>query len=192
MIQVPDNREVRPTADRVREALFSILASRMVGARVLDAYAGSGALGFEALSRGAAHVLFIEADRRVARLLHDNGVDLGLEGRFSVRHARAADWLDHASPEIPFDLILADPPYEGAETASFLPLAASPRWLSPTGWIVVERGRSHHAVETAGHGVSRFRSAVYGRSGLDFYRADPDLAPENGAGEASTGGSTRK
>ena len=189
---MPDGRCLRPTADRVREALFSILGPRVAGARVLDAYAGSGALGFEALSRGAAHVLFIEADRRVARLLHENGLDLGLEGRFLVCHARAAGWLDLASPEAPFDLILADPPYKKDETASFLPLAASPRWLSPTGWFLVERGYSHLAVETAGHGVSRFRTAVYGRSGLDFYRAGADPVRQTGRGAASADESPRK
>jgi 16S rRNA (guanine966-N2)-methyltransferase len=191
-IRVPEGRDVRPTADRVREALFSILGPRVTGARVLDAYAGSGALGFEALSRGAAEVVFIEADGRVARLLQDNGRELGLEGRFIVRNARAAGWLEQGSPGAPFDLILADPPYEEAEIKDFLPLAASSRWLSPGGWIVVERGRSLPAFELAVPGIHRFRSAVYGRSGLDFYRSEagPGLGTED-AGD-SPAGSSRK
>jgi 16S rRNA (guanine966-N2)-methyltransferase len=191
-MRVPEGREVRPTADRVREALFSILGARVAGARVLDAYAGSGALGFEALSRGAAEVLFIESDGKVARLLRDNGRDLGLEGCFTVRTARAADWLEQESPEVPFHLILADPPYEKAEIERFLPLAASPRWLSADGWIVVERGRSRIAVESAGTGIARFRSAVYGRSGLDFYRRVGWAEPETSRGGESPGRKPRK
>jgi len=189
---VPEGPGVRPTADRVREALFAIVGPRVVAARVLDAYAGSGALGFEALSRGAAEVLFIESDRRVARLLRDNGLSLGLEGRFSVKNARAADWLEHGSPEAPFDLVFADPPYEKAEIDSFLPLAASPRWLSATGWIVVERGRSRPAIEVAGTGVSRFRTAFYGKSGLDFYRAGAVPGAKTGGGGGSPPGPPRK
>ena len=101
----------RPTTDRVREALFNVLASRidLDGAQVLDLYAGSGALGLEALSRGAASVVLVDDDRRTAGVIARNIATVGLPGA-SVRRARVAEFLN-SDPVAPVDLILADPPY---------------------------------------------------------------------------------
>jgi 16S rRNA (guanine(966)-N(2))-methyltransferase RsmD len=170
-IRVPQGRSVRPTAERVREALFSILGDRVSGARVLDAYSGSGALGFEALSRGAERVVFLEADRSVARLVEENAATLGISARCTIHPTEAAAWLSSGREERPFDLILADPPYGAEGVTRFLTQASSPLWLASEGWIVLERGAGLDAREEAGHGVVRFRTAGYGTTCLDFYAA---------------------
>lgn len=117
-IDAPRGRRTRPTAERVREAWFSALAGDVDGARVADLYAGSGALGIEALSRGAAHVHFVESDRRAVALLRRNVAMLGLADRSHVVRNDAIAWVDGldepadvAGPGAPLDLVLADPPY---------------------------------------------------------------------------------
>lgn len=131
----------RPTSDRVREALFAALDHDpgLDGAAVLDLGAGSGALGLEALSRGAAHALFVESDRRAASVLRRNVADLGLPGA-EVRAAPAASVLAGPAPR-PFDVVLVDPPYDlpDAEIAGWLAAAAAHGWLGADATVVVER-----------------------------------------------------
>ena len=139
-IAVPP-RGTRPTSDRVREALFSALVAGpgLGGAAVLDLCAGSGALGLEALSRGAAHALFVESDRRAADVLRRNVAALGLSGAV-VRVATAAAVL--AVPaERRYDVVLVDPPYEvpATEVAAWLAAAAAHGWLADDVTVVVER-----------------------------------------------------
>jgi 16S rRNA (guanine966-N2)-methyltransferase len=133
----------RPTSDRVREALFSALVADpgLAGAAVLDLCAGSGALGLEALSRGAAHALFVEADRRTAGVLRRNVAALGLPGA-EVRAAGAAAVLG-APADRAYDVVLVDPPYAtpDAEVAGWLAAAHAHGWLAPGAVVVVERGR---------------------------------------------------
>ena len=111
-IAAPPGRDTRPTADRVREALFSILGA-LDGARVLDLYAGSGALGIEALSRGAAAAVFVERDRRAAAVLRDNLRALGADADVRQVDALAALRGARAGGET-YDLVLCDPPYRQA------------------------------------------------------------------------------
>ena len=108
-IDAPPGRRTRPTAARVREAWFSALGEDVVDARVADLYAGSGALGIEALSRGAAHVHFVESDRGVASVLDRNIRRLGLADRSRIGRRDALAWIDGLTA--PLDLVLADPPY---------------------------------------------------------------------------------
>ncbi len=169
-IEVPEGA-VRPTGDRVREALFGILGEAVQGAAVLDAYAGSGALGFESLSRGATHVVMIEADPRVARALSANVARFGLEGRIQVISAPVVETLKTDRAAGPFDLILADPPYDSDEIARFLPVAAGR--LTPNGQVVVERASKGEAADPSGSGLERVRTARYGRASLDFYLPEP-------------------
>jgi 16S rRNA (guanine966-N2)-methyltransferase len=137
-------RGTRPTADRVREALFNVLAARMDfdGACVLDLYAGSGALGLEALSRGAASVLFVESDPRAAAVIEQNAATLGLRGATVVRRRVAA--VLATEPERPVDLVLADPPYDvdAAEVEDLLRALVSGGWTRPGTVVAVERGKS--------------------------------------------------
>ncbi len=138
-IAVPP-KGTRPTSDRVREALFAALDHDpgLDGAAVLDLCAGSGALGLEALSRGAGHALFVESDRRAAEVVRRNVIALGLGGR--VRSAPAAAVLAGTADRA-YDVVLADPPYDlpDAEIAGWLTAAAGNGWLAPDVVVVVER-----------------------------------------------------
>ncbi len=140
-IRTPTGDATRPTTDRVREALFSILESRvgsLRGLTVLDLYAGSGAIGLEAASRGASSVTLVEKDRRTAALVRRNAADLGLE--VAVVAAPVARFLS-GTPAGPLaDVVFADPPYPlpSAAVADDLTALAS-RWLAPNGLVVVER-----------------------------------------------------
>ena len=107
---VPKDERVRPTADRVREAWMSILGEALPEARVLDLFAGSGALGLEALSRGAAHVTFVELHPASLRALDQNIAALGVADSVTVHRGDAMRYAERAG-EAPFDIILADPPY---------------------------------------------------------------------------------
>ena len=131
----------RPTTDRVRESVFNVLAARLDfdGSTVVDLYAGSGALGLEALSRGAASVLFVEQDRRAAEVIAGNIAAVGLPGA-QVRRGSVAAVLA-AGTGAPVDLVFADPPYEvpAAEVESMLALLGSAGGVSAGSVIVVER-----------------------------------------------------
>jgi len=129
-IAVPP-RGTRPTTDRVRESLFNIVTARLdlTGLSVLDLYAGSGALGLEALSRGAASALFVESDRRAATVLERNIATLGLPGATARRGLVATVLSGRAAA--PFDLVLADPPYEVNATEVHAVIAA----LTAHGWV---------------------------------------------------------
>ncbi len=165
-MRVPAGARVRPTAERVREALFSILGHDLAGLVVLDAYAGSGALGFEALSRGARRATFLESDRRVAGVIRRNAQDLGVAERAVVLCGRAEDLLPRGEAGGPFDLVFADPPYVSEGREVFLRALAS--WVTPGGRVVLERDvRSEPAV--GGRAFGLVRTARYGRVCLDFY-----------------------
>jgi 16S rRNA (guanine966-N2)-methyltransferase len=133
----------RPTSERAREALFNSLRSLcdLDGARVLDLFAGSGAVGLEALSRGAAEVTFVESDRRAGEVLRRNIDTVGLSGAVLLRRPVAAVLAaPPAPPEQPFDLVFADPPYalaDGPLAALLTPLAEG--WLAAGAVVVVER-----------------------------------------------------
>jgi len=137
-------RGTRPTTDRVREALFNVLAARLDfdGLRVLDLYAGSGALGLEALSRGASAVTFVENDRRAADVLNRNIEAVGLPGA-TLRRASVSAVLASA-PAGPVDLVLADPPYDtaGGDIATMLDALDRHGWVGPGSIVVVERPAS--------------------------------------------------
>ncbi len=133
----------RPTSDRVREALFSAVEAAMDlhGARVLDLYAGSGALGLEALSRGAEVVTLVEADGGAVAVLRKNVAAVGLPGAV-VRQGRVATVLAE-SPETPYDLVLSDPPYALDNDALRADLTAlvDHGWTAPDALVIVERAR---------------------------------------------------
>ena len=130
----------RPTTDRVREALFNVLAARFdfEGLRVLDLYAGSGALGLEALSRGAAAVLFVDNDRRAIDVITRNIATVGLPGA-RVRRGAVAAVLASGTTE-PVDVVFADPPYDvSSAELQVVVESLSPGWVTPGAVVVVER-----------------------------------------------------
>ena len=137
-LEAPPGRDTRPTSDRAREGLFSMLASRLgsfEGLRVADLFAGTGALGLEALSRGAAHCTFIEKDRAALDILQRNIARLKAGDRADVR----AQSVEHAPPPAqPFDLVFMDPPYGTGLAQHALDRIAADGWLAPGGWLSVE------------------------------------------------------
>ncbi len=159
---------VRPTAERVREALFSILAHRgaIDGARVLDVFAGSGALGLEALSRGAASALFVEKSRSVAHTLGENVAALGLAARARIVQRDAALALRALAGE-PFDLCFIDPPYASGLAAESLASLASGGRLSSRAVLVAESDRRHAPGPIAGLTLALERS--YGDTLISLY-----------------------
>jgi 16S rRNA (guanine966-N2)-methyltransferase len=135
-------RGVRPTMDRVKAAIFSSLGEAIIGARVLDLFAGSGALGIEALSRGAASAVFVEEDQQAAEVLGKNLARTKLKGR--IRHQAVFDFLRQSSNLEKFQIILADPPYENpkhgeSHTEELLTNEMLPRLLEPGGIFVLEK-----------------------------------------------------
>lgn len=138
-LAAPKGLQTRPTADRTRETLFSMLVSRIGGLddlRVADLYAGSGALGFEALSRGAATCTFVENDRAAIEAIRANAATLGAAG-VEVMGMSAAR-LPLASP---FHLIVADPPYAEGSGSAVVAAVVAASWLAPGGWMAVETPR---------------------------------------------------
>jgi 16S rRNA (guanine(966)-N(2))-methyltransferase RsmD len=141
-LSVPRGRTTRPTSDRVREALFAMLGD-IEGARVLDLFAGTGALGIEALSRGARHAVFVECDRRAIEAIETNIAALGLSvEQAQARREDAEEALRRARKrKETYDLILIDPPYERALELGPRLSAALPGVLAPKARVVIESDR---------------------------------------------------
>ncbi|MCG8468658.1 MAG: 16S rRNA (guanine(966)-N(2))-methyltransferase RsmD [Gemmatimonadetes bacterium] len=158
-IEAPVGRNTRPTAERVREAWFSALGDEVLDARVLDLCAGSGALGIEALSRGARHVHFVESDPKTLTTLRRNLVALGVEDRSRVVRAGAARFVDRV--ERPYDIALADPPY-GVGLGPELLLAYRERPFAGELWL-------EHSSEVPTEGATWTRR--YGDTWLSRYVA---------------------
>jgi 16S rRNA (guanine966-N2)-methyltransferase len=157
---------LRPTSDKLRETLFNVLGSRIEGARVLDGYAGTGAVGIEALSRGAAHVTFLDSDRRALALVEANLRRCGVADRYAiirVEFARAGSRLGEGA----FDVVFLDPPYGAAELAAALSAAAA--IASDETLVVVEHAKRDVPPAAAGK-FTLTRDLVSGDSGLAFYR----------------------
>lgn len=166
-MSAPSGRAVRPTPARVKEALFSILGSRIDGARVLDVFAGTGALGFESLSRGAAHATFVESHRATAAAISTAAAGLGLRERCTVIAAPA----ERAAPRLRdrYDIVFADPPYaQPYPGALFAGLRASGAVDAET-LLVYEHSSAVDAPADAAFTV--VRTARYGAVALSFLRA---------------------
>jgi 16S rRNA (guanine966-N2)-methyltransferase len=139
-IEAPPGQSTRPTADRVRETLFSMLTSRLGSVeelRVADLFAGSGALGLEALSRGAAHATFVESDAKASAMIRRNAEKLGAVDRVAIVGGSALV-LPRSEP---FDLIFADPPYAPGSGSAAVAAVSKADWLAPGGWMSVETSR---------------------------------------------------
>ena len=168
----PKSDAVRPTADRLREALFNILThgygNPVTGARVLDLFAGTGALGIEAISRGAAFVQFVDEGVEARALLRDNTETLGLGGVTRI-FRRDATRLGAAHPMEPFSLVFADPPYGQGLAAKALSSAREGGWLTPEALIVVEEAAD--AGFTAPEGFEELERRKYDDTEFVFLRA---------------------
>ena len=168
----PDWTGLRPTSDKLRETLFNVLAPRIEGARVVDGCAGTGALGLEALSRGAAHVAFVESDRRAVDLIRRNAAACGVEADYTIDTGDVVAWLKRAG-SARFDLILLDPPYGSPLIGKAL--AAGAECLVPGGVLVLERAtRSEPDVPAT---LVRLRDIKSGDSTLTLFARTADARP---------------
>ncbi|HZU57305.1 MAG TPA: 16S rRNA (guanine(966)-N(2))-methyltransferase RsmD [Actinocrinis sp.] len=183
-LAVPDGRSTRPTSDRTREGLFSALDAALNGfggLRVLDLYAGSGAVGLEALSRGAAAALLVDSDRAAVRVMHANLDTLGLPGaRIAIE--RVEHLAATPCPDEPYDLVYLDPPYAmpAEDLAAVLVSLADNGWIAPGAMVAVERAsRGPEWRWPAGFGA--LRSRAYGEGTVWYGRRQAGATSESDA-----------
>jgi 16S rRNA (guanine(966)-N(2))-methyltransferase RsmD len=166
----PQGIALRPTSDKVREALFSILGTQVSGGRFLDLYAGTGAVGIEALSRGASTVTFVESDPKAVQLLQKNLQACQLIDRAKVRVGQTAaflgrkDWWDG-----PYDVLFADPPYAALDELEILIRAWRPGLLSEHATVIIEQDSRTELPVSINH-AALVRRYVYGDTALYLYR----------------------
>ncbi|WKX72820.1 16S rRNA (guanine(966)-N(2))-methyltransferase RsmD [Streptomyces sp. XD-27] len=173
-LAVPPGTGTRPTSDRAREGLFSTwesLLGSLHGIRVLDLYGGSGAVGLEALSRGAGHVLLVEADARAARVIRENIRTIGLPGA-EIRTAKAEQITVRPAPEQPYDVAFLDPPYAVGDDdlREILLTLGRNGWLAPDALVTVERSTRGGEFGWP-PGFEGLRSRRYGEGTLWYGRA---------------------
>ncbi|MGD0248021.1 MAG: 16S rRNA (guanine(966)-N(2))-methyltransferase RsmD [Candidatus Limnocylindrales bacterium] len=179
----------RPLADRVKQTLFAILEPDLAGATVLDLFAGSGAGGIEALSRGAARVVFVERDAMAARVIAENLALTRLSDRGHVARADVIAYLkNRAAPDGPFDIVLVDPPY--AETALMdaalrLLGAGEAHLLTPGSWVVAKHFWRTPPPAVVGL-LASVRTRRFGETALMFYRPGGEALADPGSGEDAT------
>lgn len=167
MIAAPDGRTTHPMGDRVRSALFNIIGDETDGARVLDAFAGTGSLGLETLSRGARHVTFVERDRVAQAILAENVASLGVEDQTKIVRAPLASWISTQSENDKFDLIFADPPYHDEQFSTVLKLFGL---LKPNGLMVLSHsGRREVPSQTK---IVVVDNRSYANAHLTFFRLE--------------------
>lgn len=175
-IVTPDGQGTRPTSDRARQAVFNVLehaawAAPIVGARVIDLYAGSGALGFEAISRGAAFCLFVETDEAARGAIRENAEAYGLMGRTRVHRRSAADLgVRPGAAGEAFTLAFLDPPYGRGLGEQTLARLLDGGWLAPGAIVVFERGSDEPEIDTPGY--DRLDARDYGAARVLFLRAE--------------------
>lgn len=168
-LQGPRWDGLRPTSDSLRETLFNVLGPRVTGARVLDGYAGTGALGIEALSRGAAHVTFVEADRRAVALIGRNLAACGIEGGYTILTS-GVETVAAQLGDQRFDIVLLDPPYAVGPLGGVI--ASVQGILAGDGTLVLEHAARGEPPLSAGALVLA-RRVKAGDSALGFYVAPP-------------------
>ncbi|MFE4358869.1 16S rRNA (guanine(966)-N(2))-methyltransferase RsmD [Kitasatospora xanthocidica] len=173
-LAVPPGRGTRPTSDKAREAMFSTLEAlrgTLHGVRMLDLFGGSGAVGLEALSRGAEHVLLVEADAQAARVIRENVRTIGLPGA-EVRAAKAEKVIVGPPPQSPYDLVFLDPPYAvtDEEVREMLITLLAGGWLAEDTLVTVERSTRGGGFVWP-EGFEELRSRRYGEGTLWYGRA---------------------
>lgn len=171
VLEAPPGLDTRPTSDRLRETLFNVLAPRIEGAALLDLYAGSGAVGLEALSRGAARVVCVERAQPALKALRANLARLGIAGGLRVEALSVAAFLKRA--QVPFDVVFLDPPYDAAESyaATLGALGgAAAALLAPSALVIAEHRRKEKLADSYGL-LQRTRLLEQGDASLSFFAA---------------------
>jgi len=176
-ITAPEGQNTRPTSDRARQAIFNVLehaswAEPLDGARIIDLYAGSGALGYEAISRGAAFCLFVEIEDEARGAIRENADAWGLMGRTRVHRRSATDLgVRPGSAGEAFDIAFLDPPYRKGLGEQTLARLLEGNWLKPGATVVFERGSDEPEIDTPGY--ERLDARDYGAARVLFLRALP-------------------
>ncbi len=166
----PKSKDIRPTADRVRETLFNVLGQWLDGVSVLDLYAGTGALALEALSRGAERAVLVDSGREALELCRANTQALGFEARARILPMPVARALDKLAGEgAAFELVFADPPYAAKAVEDILSQVEGKKLLTPNGTLVVEHDKREPAPEKHG-GLLRVDERTFGDTVVSFYR----------------------
>jgi 16S rRNA (guanine966-N2)-methyltransferase len=178
ILKGPASPGTRPTSDRVRESLFNVLIHgiedfELEGARVLDLFAGTGALGFEALSRGAKFCQFVEESAQARGIIRENADSLGVIGKCKIWR-RDASQLGPCAPQSPFDLVFADPPYGKGLGGEALSATIDGGWLSPNGIAVLEESERINVPAIAG--LVNIDRRVYGDTQVLIYRHNQQTA----------------
>jgi len=182
---------LRPTSDRLRESLFDVLAERIPGCRFLDVFAGTGAVGIEALSRGAAEVVFIENHSPAATLIQKNLDSLGIRGNTRILKLDALRGLqciaaEYTPASTPFDIVFLDPPYAAAdEYHRVLTFLGCVPFLAPGALVIAEHRRTFDLPQALGQ-LERVRVLRQGDASLSFFRARPAVNPKPPAVHLST------
>lgn len=182
MIATPANQRTRPTQARLRQALFNSIQSHTPEAKVLDLFAGSGSLGFEALSRGASEIVFVEDSKIAAQLIRKNSADLKVDSQIHIVQEKVELALKRFRRLAPFDLILADPPYSEGWEMKLLQTLPWGELLRDGGLFCLEWGTQKSQVEELPEKVShlvKVREKNYGDSALTTYEK---AGPESGIG----------
>jgi len=165
-LRVPPGDRVRPTSDKVKQALFNILGDRLDGAAFLDLFAGTGGIGIEALSRGASRAVFIDDSRKSLDAVRHNIGQAGFGSRAQVIASKAESFIKKTEDR--YDIIFLDPPYT-QEFGPLLELIAGSALLAPAAVVVAEHFKKQPSLERAG-ALTLYREAVYGDTVLAFYR----------------------
>ncbi len=169
-LESPKTMRVRPTQDRIRESLFSILMPRLDGSRFLDLFAGTGANGIEALSRGAASATFVDSDERSLQFIKKNLARTSLKSHAQIRRLQLPEQLPRLQDLDPFDLVFADPPYKFTHYLKLLERLFTDSLLAPGAMVVVEHDR-HTEMPPSTEQWVQARQSTYGDTALTFYKA---------------------
>lgn len=170
-INIPNTLNVRPTSDRTKEGLFSVIEARRYirNANVLDLFAGSGNLGIEAISRGASKVLFVDNDHFNIRHIEKVAREFGIEDRIRTAVSDVDDFL--GGPPIPYDIIFSDPPYDYPLMEEMIETVLEEGWLNDHGWFVLEHDKRHDFNDHP----NCFFSKAYGRTIVSiFLQEEPE------------------
>jgi 16S rRNA (guanine966-N2)-methyltransferase len=171
-LRAPDGQATRPTSDRVRESLFNIIAARVPDARFLDLCAGSGAVGLEAISRGAASAVFVDQSRRALEQIEENIERCGVDDRVRILGRDALSALRTlAAAGDQFDLVYVDPPYDANLYKPILRLLGTVDLVAPDGLVAVELRSRDRLPDDAG-ALRHYRDVRYGDTTLAFYERD--------------------
>jgi 16S rRNA (guanine(966)-N(2))-methyltransferase RsmD len=172
-LRAPRGLQTRPTSGYLREVLFDLLAQEIFGRSFLDLYAGTGAVGIEALSRGATRAVFVEQDRSALAMLRRNLEVSGFGDRAEVIPLEVLPFLRRAALRSNrFDIIFMDPPYQRSGALAAVSLAAATRVLAPSGMVILEQSLKAQPISSP-DGLARVREVRHGDSILQLYRQEP-------------------